>query len=306
MGKKLFLAAVAAGALCAANAVVDIAIRRKPTSVLTIEPTPEHEAADAWFKARAVAVRHRNREDMRLAAWFVPKAGSRDYAILCHGYTSCGADMRFQGKSFYDMGMNVLMPDARAHGKSAGKMIGMGWPERLDIVEWVYEILKRDADASILLYGVSMGAATVMMAAGEALPENVKLVIEDCGYTSVREEIGHVVRMQYKLPSFPLVDLASLVAQYRAGYGFSEASAVDQIQKCRVPVLFIHGEKDDFVPFEMVFPLYGAATCEKQLLTVPDAGHANAMSQAPQLYWDTIRDFVQKHMHGAAERESTT
>ena len=102
---------------------------------------------------------------MRLTAWFIPHKGHR-YAIICHGYGGRAECMRHRGKSFYDLGFNILMPNARAHGDSAGDWIGMGWPERKDIIGWIYEIIRRDKDAQILLYGESMGAATVMMTAG--------------------------------------------------------------------------------------------------------------------------------------------
>lgn len=295
--RKLFFGAAAlavTGTFALTCTMLHVAIRRKPAALPA--QMDENDPVDLWFHQHAVQVVHRNRENMRLCAWFVPHAKSHKYAIVCHGYTSAGRDMRGQGKHFFDMGFNVLMPDARAHGESDGKQIGMGWPERQDIVEWIFDILKRDMQAQILLYGVSMGAATVMMTSGEVLPEQVKLVIEDCGYTSAWDQFKDTMKRQYHIHSFPVLYLASGISQHWARYNFHAASALKQVKKCRIPILFIHGEKDDFVPYEMVFKLYEAASCEKQLLTVPDAGHAQSEHTHPTLYWNTIETFIGKYL----------
>ena len=145
MGKKLLWAsALAAGGLLAvSNTMVNVALRRK-----TAPQAPKLSAAEreeAWLSG-AKYITHRNREDMRLRAWFIPQ-DSRRYAVICHGYGGNSKQMLACAKHFYDMGFNILLPDARAHGGSDGRMIGMGWPERRDIVEWVYELLRRDEDA---------------------------------------------------------------------------------------------------------------------------------------------------------------
>ncbi len=291
MRKRLLCASViaAGGVFAASNAMLNFALRRKTA----LQPPKKSE--EAWLRG-AVYVTHRNREDMRLRAWFVPKTGSHRYAVICHGYGGCGQQMQRLAKPFYDMGFNILLPDARAHGGSDGKMIGMGWPERRDIVEWIYEILKRDAEAEIVLSGASMGAATVMMTAGEVLPEQVKLVIEDGGYTSAWAQFKISMPPICHVPPYPLLPLASLLSWKRAGYRFRRASALEQVRRCRIPILFIHGEADALVPYSMALQLYGAATCAKQLLLVPEAGHCESAEKAPELYWNTIRGFIEKYM----------
>lgn len=130
-------------------------------------------------------------------------------------------------KRFHDRGMNVLAPAARAHERSGGGYIGMGWPERLDIVAWIEQIVQADPEARILVFGESMGAATAMNVAGESLPANVKCIIEDCGYTSVWDEFSLQLKDVFGLPSFPLLDVANLVCNVRAGYDFHKASSVE-------------------------------------------------------------------------------
>lgn len=132
--------------------------------------------------------------------------------------------------------MNVLAPAARAHERSGGDYIGMGWPERLDIVAWIERIVQADPEARILVFGESMGAATAMNVAGESLPANVKCIIEDCGYTSVWDEFSLQLKDVFGLPSFPLLDVANLVCNVRAGYDFHKASSVEQLKHATVPM----------------------------------------------------------------------
>ena len=135
-----------------------------------------------------------------------------------------------------------------------------------------------------------------MMTAGEALPGNVKAVVEDCGYTSVWEIFADEMNYLFHLPTFPLLNIASGISSLRAGYSFSEASALQQIAKAQVPVLFIHGSEDNFVHTDMVYRLYDACPTEKQLLVVDGAGHGNSSNHAPDLYFETVFGFLDAHM----------
>ena len=298
MGKKLFWASAAAAAVVAASGyMLNVALSRKPTAQIDPPDTEEGRCINTWFAEGAKRVTHRTGDKQRLCAWFVPNANSRKYAVVCHGYGCSGKGMRHRAWHFYNMGFNILLPDARAHGGSSGEMIGMGWPERRDIVDWIYEILKRDNEAEIILYGESMGAATVMMTAGEVLPDNVKLVIEDCGYTDVWEEMSYSIKKKYKLPAFPIIPVASLLCKAKGGYRFRRASAVNQVKRCKIPMLFLHAENDRVVPYPMVFRLYAAAQCEKELVTFPDAGHCQCAEFDPELYWGSIKNFIEKYMN---------
>lgn len=219
------------------------------------------------------------------------------YAIVCHGYLGNSAQMAGYAKAFYDMGMNVLAPDALAHGKSDGEYIGMGWLERADVLAWIDSVIENDPEAQIMLFGVSMGGATVMMASGEDLPDNVKCIVEDCGYSSVMDEFSVQIEQLFGLPKFPLLYSANLICRIRAGYGFNEASAVKQLQQAEVPMLFIHGEEDTFVPYEMLDVVYEACSSPvKEKLSIPGAIHGVAAWADPVCYWNSIRDFVNRFM----------
>ena len=223
------------------------------------------------------------------------EAPSKNWVIMCHGYNGNGLRQIKLSKQFYKMGFNILIPDARGHGKSEGKYIGMGWLERKDILEWIKLILKYNPDAKIVLYGVSMGGATVMMTSGESLPENVKCVIEDCGYTSVWDEFKYQFTTFFKISCFPVLHITSFITKLVNKYSFVEASSIKQIKKCKIPILFIHGSKDTFVPIYMVNELYEAASYPKEILIVKGACHAESFFVNSKQYQKTVKKFLTKY-----------
>ena len=218
------------------------------------------------------------------------------WLIAVHGYRGNHTHM-FTLASFYGLrGYNVLLPDLRGCGESQGDYIGMGWPDRKDMLLWIDWIIRRDPEARIVLHGISMGGATVTMTAGEALPPQVRAIVEDCGYTSVWDIFGDELQVIFHLPQFPILPAASAIASLRAGYSFSEASSLNQVKKAKVPMLFIHGEKDNFVRTGMVYPMYEACPTEKKLLVVEGAGHGSSYSMDPELYFDTVFGFIAPYM----------
>lgn len=221
---------------------------------------------------------------------------SNKWVITVHGYTSEGINMSSYAKNYYDIGYNVLIPDLRSHGLSEGDYIGMGWDDRLDIIDWINTILEYNPNAEIVLHGVSMGAATVSMVSGEDLPSNVKAIVADCGYTSVWDEFAYQLDDLFSLPEFPILNVSSLVAKVRAGYFLGEASTLKQVAKSKTPILFIHGDEDDFVPYYMMEELYNDTSSEKEMLTIKNAGHAKASEVDPETYWTTVSNFTSKYI----------
>lgn len=237
-----------------------------------------------------------NDEGMRLHALKITSDQNSDkWIIVCHPYRSRARNMGAMCSSFAEWGYNVLALDARAHGNSNGKMIGMVWMERSDIMLWIEKLLAEHPNAEIALYGVSMGGAAVACVSGEILPPQVKCIIEDCGFSSVLKILKMHQRRMFKLPSFPLLYVSTLICRLRAGYFFGEASAAAQVAKCRLPILMIHGLDDKFVPPEMLNDMYNAAKCEKQKLLIPGAQHGESEAVAPELYRKTIKAFLGKH-----------
>lgn len=137
-------------------------------------------------------------------------------------------------KLFHDLEFNILVADARGHGTSEGNYIGFGWHERMDYIQWINQVIEKyGKNCEIVLFGISMGGATVLNVSGEGLPKQVKAIIEDCGFSSVEEEITYQLKTMYKLPKFPLVQITSLITKLKAGYWFEEASSLEQVKKIK-------------------------------------------------------------------------
>lgn len=236
-------------------------------------------------------------DNLKLHSYQIKNETSSDkWVITVHGYTSEGINMSSYAKKYYDNGYNVLIPDLRAHGLSEGDYIGMGWDDRLDIISWINYILNEEPNAEIILHGVSMGAATVLMTSGEEIPSNVKAIVADCGYTSVWDEFAYQLDDLFSLPEFPILNVSSIVAKIRAGYFLGEASSIDQVKKSKTPILYIHGDQDDFVPYYMMEELYNATSSEKEMLTIKGAEHAKASEVDPETYWTSINNFINKYI----------
>jgi len=220
---------------------------------------------------------------------------SGKWALVMHGYTSSKENMLSYAREYYARGFSVIVPDQRAHGESGGEYCTMGWTERLDIIRWCEYIAEEAPDAELTVHGVSMGAASAVMAAGEGLPENVNAVISDCAFTDVASIIRHQLVSKVDESAALLGPGGSLVTKLRTGCGWRESSALEMARQSSVPIFFIHGGADDFVPAEMAHELYDAAGCEKAIFVVPEAVHAQSMYKDTEKYWTAVFDFIAKH-----------
>lgn len=213
--------------------------------------------------------------------------------ILFHGYRG-NAKREFSGNNRIAMklGLNVIAVDERAHGRSGGHTITFGIKERYDCQAWAEYAAKRfGKEIPIVLSGVSMGAATVLMASSLELPENVAAIIADCPYSSPEEIIKKVSR-DVRLPptlAYPFVVIGALIF---GRFQLWEASPVQEVKKTRIPLLLIHGEDDRFVPFEMSKKIYAASTGTAELVIFPGAGHALSYFADPSRYEKTIHSFL--------------
>ncbi|MBU5361821.1 alpha/beta hydrolase [Enterococcus raffinosus] len=257
-------------------------------------------AAEDWFnnKNNRTDWKLTSTDGLKLSAYYLPaEKEQHKTVIIAHGYMGQASDMPQYAKIYHDLGYNVLMPDARGHGRSEGDYIGFGWAERKDYLQWINRIVKQDPQSEIVLHGVSMGAATVMMTSGEKLPDNVKAFVEDCGYSSANGELSYQLKQMFNLPAFPLIPVTSLVTKVRAGYFFGEADTIKQLNKNKRPMLFIHGDKDDFVPYSMLDEVYNATKGPKEKYVVHGAKHAEALSSDPAMYQQKVTAFLQKYVH---------
>ncbi len=230
------------------------------------------------------------------ADYYEAETKSNIYVISCHGFTGLPSQNSIFTRRFLEMGYNVLLPYLRAHGKSEHNYCTMGYLERLDIIDWIDYIIDKNPEAKIVLHGASMGAATVMMATGERLPSNVICCIEDCGFTSLCELYNGQIKAKTKIPPFIILNLVNAVSKFKLGCYLYDVSPIDAVRQSQTPTLFIHGDKDNVVPFAMHHPLFKNASCEKEKLVVEGATHAASAYVYPEIYWDAVSKFINKYL----------
>lgn len=240
-----------------------------------------------------------NRKGRQLHAMFASAAKPTDKtAVIVHGYTDNAIRMLMIGYLYNnDLNYNILLPDLQDNGLSEGPAIQMGWKDRLDVLNWMNianDIFGKRTQ--MVVHGISMGAATTMMVSGEAQQPFVKCFVEDCGYTSVWDEFSFQLKDMFGLPEFPLMYTTSWLCNAKYGWNFQEASSWEQVKKCSLPMFFIHGDADTYVPTRMVYPLYEAKSEPKELWIVPGATHAMSYKDYPQEYTERVKKFVGKYI----------
>ena len=240
-------------------------------------------------------------DSVRLHAFYAtsPDTTANQTAVIVHGYTDNAIRMLMIGYLYHhDLRYNILLPDLRYAGQSDGTHIQMGWNDRLDVLRWM-EVANHifGGNTQMVVHGISMGAATTMMLAGEPQQAYTKCFVEDCGYTSVWEQFSKELNEQFHLPDFPLLYVASSLCKMRYGWDFQEANALKQVRKCHLPMLFIHGDADDYVPTWMVYEVYDVKPQPKELWVVPCAAHAASYHDNREEYTSRIKAFTEKYLN---------
>lgn len=212
--------------------------------------------------------------------------------LMFHGYRgSAERDLCGGVQRCFSLGRNVLLVDQRAGGKSDGHVISFGVNESRDCLAWINFIINNiDKDAKIILCGISMGAATVLMAAGNPLPKNVVGVLADCGYSSAKEMILKVIKDR-RLPAkilYPFVRLGGLIY---GGFDVNRANPIESAKQCNVPIIFFHGENDNFVPCDMSKRCFDNCKQPKAIVTVKDADHGLSYVVDKDNYLKSVADF---------------
>lgn len=224
------------------------------------------------------------------------KNRSHKWVILLHGYTGCKEELLHIGKWYYEQGYNVLLPDLRAHGASQGKYFGMGYLDRLDVIHWMKFIAAKDDKSKIILHGHSMGAATALFTAGEN-PSHLVGCISDSAYTSVYRVFQRQIQALYKLPGHVLLNTVNILFGLRKdAYYLKNGNVLKYTSKIKVPVLFIHGKKDDLLPVSMCDELYDACNSEKEKVLIDNCGHAQGDLEDYHSYMKIVDNFIKKNI----------
>ncbi len=273
----------------------------QPTKECLNLPKEKTKKALEWFESSSKEKYIESFDHLKLHYYVIKnRIPTNKWVIIAHGYGSYAIRHSLNALNFYNMGFNILVPDARGHGKSEGNYIGMGYKDRLDIILYANKIINDFGDISnppqIILYGCSMGAATVMMALGEKLPNNIRACIADCGYSSAWSEFSYQLKKIFKLPPFPILNFMSLITKIHAGYFLENVNVKKRLKKSKIPVFFIHGADDKLVPTKMTEENYESANIPKEKLIIKGAGHAESSEVNPDLYWHRVYNFISKYM----------
>ncbi len=234
-------------------------------------------------------------DDIRLHALEIAQPAATatdDWVIMVHGYRSSPWRVSDYAYNYYNLGYNVLLPALRGSLETEGAWITFGLKEHLDICDWIDYLVQKNSDCRIILHGVSMGAATVMQAVGAEIPNNVKLAIEDSGYTSLAAELSYIVNHFAYIPSFPILQSVDLMIQQKAGFAIGEIDCIKSLQNATLPIYFIHGDADIFVPYYMHDQLFESYQHEKDKLVIHQSTHIHGSTVAPTEYWTGIKNFI--------------
>jgi len=256
-------------------------------------------AGIAWIDAQSAEdVSVVSFDGLRLRGRLLPAQNARGTVLLFHGYrSSASVDFSCGARFYHELGFNLLLIDQRAHGASEGRFIAYGVLERRDCRTWAEYCAARFGPAHpLFLAGISMGATTVLMAAGLPLPASVRGVVADCGFTSPWDILRELMRGRYHIPVFPFLYLMEFFTRLCARFSLRGASTVDALARASVPILFIHGTDDRFVPCRMTREAYDACVSEKELLLVEGAGHAVSFLADRAAYTEALRSFLAENI----------
>lgn len=234
-------------------------------------------------------------DGLKLAASYYDNH-SNTTILLFHGYRSDGKfDFACAVKYYLEIGLNVLVVNQRANGESEGILTTFGIKERRDVVSWTRFINEKYAPQNIFLSGVSMGATTVMMAANLDLPTNVRGIIADCGFTSAPDIIKKVAKQAFKINTTPIIPILNLMCKIFGNFSLYETTTVKALSESDIPVFFIHGRCDGFVPCEMSEISHRAARAEKHICIVDNADHGLSFLVDSENIKKQISEFVRQH-----------
>ena len=235
-------------------------------------------------------------DGLRLAGSYYNNNNSDTTILLFHGYRSDGRfDFACAVKFYIEMGLNVLVVDQRANGESEGMLITFGIKERKDVITWTEFVNEKYAPKNIFLSGVSMGATTVMMAANLDLPPNVMGIIADCGFTSVPDIIKKVARQAFKIDAAIFLPILNFMCKIFGRFSIYETTTIKSLSESDIPIFFIHGKNDGFVPCEMTEQSHVAARAEKYVCIVEMADHGMSFLVDSDNIKKQISTFVKDH-----------
>ncbi|WP_156298924.1 alpha/beta hydrolase [Streptobacillus canis] len=245
-----------------------------------------------WFENNKNRVKMKSVTGFNLVGYEFINENSMNWVIMVHGFNSNSRELSTHIREIYKLGYNVFSPDLISFGESEGTFISMGGKDSEDLVNWVEYLLKKYPKNKFVLFGRSMGAATVINSLGEINKENVVGFIEDSGYIKLRGIFSYQLKKLYSLPSFPILDIANSMVKIRAGYSIDDVDATSDLQNTSIPGLILHGSDDGFVPSENAKEIYSLLKSDKKIFIFEDAKHVQAHFLYKEKYWNIVSEFL--------------
>ncbi len=235
-------------------------------------------------------------DGLKLKGLYIRNGGLGKTMLCVHGYQMDGlSDFGMSIRFLCSTGYDILLIDNRAHGRSEGRYTGFSIPDSKDIIAWCKHLVYDLKQTQIVLYGISMGGAAVLNAAGNSeLPKEVKGIVSDCAFADSFREIAHQIKRAYHLPAFPVVYLYDFWLKIFAKYSLRDLKPKDSIRNYQGSLLVIHGGKDRLVPTENAYEIYESALCDKEILIVPDAAHGRSYLADREGYEEKFRKLLDK------------
>ncbi len=309
IGATALISAAVGASIATVKMLTDMAIKKDlPRAAIKIKPRLNSQLIGEEYYQKASLLSQKlegklhntvhieNREGLKLYGHIFEASEQKRVVIAMHGWRSDWSfDFGGCADFFLQEGCTLILPEQRCHGKSEGEFIGFGVYERYDCLDWIEYAHSLYPDTPIYLCGVSMGATTVLMAAGLDMPDCVKGIIADCGFTSPRAIWKHVMKNNFKISEKLAYPIANFFVNKKAGYDGDGASTIDAMQKCKVPVLFVHGDADTFVPPSMTQQNYDACVSDKTLVIVEGAGHGLSYYVETERYQNAVKELFEKN-----------
>ncbi len=247
-----------------------------------------------WIEKNSEEIQIENAEGKVLSALEIKNEHvSHSYIVICHQYGGGPQSMEEYAKHFYELGFNIILPYMRGHGESTYSDISFGWNDYHDIEDWIEDIIDRDKKSRIALFGVSLGANAVTLAAAEEMPENVRFAIADSCYISIDALVKEYVKTQTKFSSLITRTLVSIFSENKLGVSFKSADTITKVKEIELPIMFINGENDTVVPPLISKKLYENCNAEGVEEVIIESGtHGNNLQADKETYWANIDSFL--------------
>lgn len=265
---------------------------------VTANKSSEDEKVKEWLKSvkREKITLTADDKKILVARKIVIDEESNRWVVVLHGYNGSMEDIYDIAMHYALEGYNILMPDLRANGESEGSFLGMGWTDRLDIINWIDVILEENPSAQFVIHGVDVGADAALMLSGEPLKSSIKAIVAEGAYTSAWDVTKKEYEARYKWPVFPFLNMMNPVMKVWAGYTLKEADAVKQVTKAQVPILLIHGKKDTYATEDMTNELDKGIASVHEVLMLETGTHGDCRYAEPDNYYNKTFEFVGKYI----------